>query len=83
MIIFVKQHLSFFLRTCAPESGEKHKATSSALLLKHTLLPTMMVSGRVGCSVDYMGCPMDCIGCSWCVVHQNYQGCLYQFAAVQ
>ena len=59
-------------------SGVRHQPV---LLLKHTLLPTLMVSSkiqcsRIGCSVDCMGCPIDCISYSWCVVHQNYQGCV-------
>ena len=42
------QSSSFILlSTCAPESGEEHQAASSALLLKHTLLPTLMVSGKI------------------------------------
>ena len=49
------------LSTCAPAFGEKHQAASSALLLKHTLCPTLMVSGRISCSS--IDCPVDCTGC--------------------
>ena len=42
------QSSSFILlSTCAPESGEEHQAASAALLLKHTLLLTLMVSGKI------------------------------------
>ncbi len=69
---------SFFLA-----SGEKHQAASYALLLMRTLLPTLMVSGRTGCTVKCIGCLIGCVGCSQCVVHHNCQGCLYKVAVVQ